>query len=67
MSVSLASLYLSDVAVATRYGIGRSTLWRWVAEGAFPKPVKVGPRATRWRLADLEAHDAQLTGNQSAR
>jgi len=34
--------------------ISRSTAWRRAKlEPDFPKPVKIGPKATRWRLGDL--------------
>jgi prophage regulatory protein len=32
-----------------------TTIWRWVKMGLFPKPLKIGPSCTRWRLEDLEA------------
>ena len=34
--------------------VSRSTLNRWIREGAFPRPVKLGKRAVRWRRADIE-------------
>lgn len=33
--------------------IGRSTWWKGVREGRYPKPVKLGPRMTLWRAADI--------------
>lgn len=33
--------------------VGRSTLWAWVREGKFPKPVKIGPMTTAWRASDV--------------
>lgn len=35
--------------------IARSTLHKWVAEGRFPKPVKLGPGVTAWRVEDVRA------------
>lgn len=35
--------------------IGASTWWAGVAAGRYPKPVKLGPRITAWRLADVLA------------
>jgi len=29
-------------------GIARSTIWLWVGEGKFPKPIKLSPRITVW-------------------
>ena len=34
--------------------ISRATWWRWVAEGRAPKPVKLGPAVTAWRVADIK-------------
>ena len=36
-------------------GIGHTALYRWMHEGRFPRPVKVGSRAVRWRLSDVQA------------
>ena len=35
-------------------GLGRSTIYRLVANGAFPPPVHLGPRAVAWRWSDLD-------------
>ena len=50
--------YLSDKSLAKRFSVCRTTIWRWRREGEFPKPVKLGG-ATRWRLAEIEAWEAQ--------
>ncbi|MEJ8846382.1 helix-turn-helix transcriptional regulator [Variovorax rhizosphaerae] len=37
-------------------GIGNTTLWRWVNERPdFPRPIKLGPRVTVFRLDELIA------------
>jgi len=35
--------------------VGRSTWWVGVKDGRFPKPVKLGPRTTAWRVEDIRA------------
>ncbi len=35
-------------------GISRSEIYRQVSEGRFPKPLKVGLRAVRWRRSEVE-------------
>ena len=35
--------------------VGRSTWWAGVKDGRFPKPVKLGPRVTAWRVEDIRA------------
>ena len=36
-------------------GVCRSTVYRWVSEESFPKPIQIGQRAVRWRIDDVEA------------
>jgi prophage regulatory protein len=33
--------------------VGRSTWWAGVKTGRFPKPVKLGPRTTAWKVDDI--------------
>lgn len=40
--------------VQHRVGLGRSTIYRWMAEGKFPKPVQLGGYAVAW--AEDEIH-----------
>lgn len=35
-------------------GLGRSTIYRLVASGAFPAPVHLGLRAIAWRWSDRD-------------
>lgn len=35
-------------------GLGRSTIYRLIAENKFPSPVQLGPRAVAWHRKDLE-------------
>lgn len=35
------------------FPIGRSTWWAKVKKGEYPKPVKLGPRTTAWRVEDI--------------
>ena len=41
-------------------GVGRSQIYRKIATGEFPAPVKVGPKSIRFREADIEAWVAGL-------
>ena len=47
------SVFLRDTQLAERFNVQRQTIWRWVAQGDFPKPVKLSPRCTRWRLSSV--------------
>jgi prophage regulatory protein len=33
--------------------VSKSTWWSGVKSGRFPKPVKLGPRTTAWRVEDI--------------
>jgi prophage regulatory protein len=33
--------------------VGRTTWWQGVRDGRFPKPLKLGPRITVWRVEDI--------------
>jgi hypothetical protein len=35
--------------------VSATTWWRGVKEGIYPKPVKLGPRITAWRVEDIRA------------
>jgi len=42
------------VGVGRAIPISRSSWWKGVKEGRYPKPVKLGPRTTAWRLSDIQ-------------
>jgi prophage regulatory protein len=48
--------------VAKRFGVARSTIWRWVQQGLFPKPYQLGPSTTRWQEKDILAFEARAAG-----
>jgi prophage regulatory protein len=35
--------------------VSKSTWWKGIQQGRFPKPVKLGPRVTAWRVGDIRA------------
>jgi predicted DNA-binding transcriptional regulator AlpA len=51
--------FLSVSQMAERYSVHVDTVWRWVGDGYIPKPVKINPQVTRWRLDEVEARDAE--------
>ena len=44
------------------FPVGKSTWWAGVKSGRYPKPVKLGPRITAWRVEDIRALIQQTTG-----
>ena len=53
-----ARLFARLPTVMQATGLGRSTIYRLVATGAFPRPVHLGPRAVAWRWSDLDEWSA---------
>ncbi|MEB0008780.1 AlpA family transcriptional regulator [Pseudomonas sp. RTB3] len=57
---------LKDVKHST--GLGRSTIYKYISEGIFPKPVSLGDRAVGWVesevmdwvMARIDARDLQV-------
>lgn len=41
--------------VQHRVGLGRSTIYRWMAEGRFPKPVQLGGYVVAWAEDDVDS------------
>lgn len=41
--------------VLALYPVGKSTWWSGIKEGKYPKGVKIGARATAWRIEDIKA------------
>jgi predicted DNA-binding transcriptional regulator AlpA len=35
--------------------VSKSTWWEGVRSGRYPRPVKLGPRITAWRVEDIRA------------
>jgi prophage regulatory protein len=51
----MGSTILRRPQVEQATGLSRSTLYAMMADGAFPKPVKLGKRAVGWRASDIAA------------
>jgi prophage regulatory protein len=43
----------ADPPIPAIIPVSRSTWWSGVKEGRYPKPVKLGPRVTAWRVEDI--------------
>ncbi len=40
-------------AVLKVFPVSKSAWWAGVKDGRFPKPVKLGPKTTAWRVEDI--------------
>lgn len=63
----MADTYLSDIQIAARYGVHRSTPWRWAkTDPTFPRPVTLTPGCTRWKESELNAWEADKADRGNA-
>ena len=49
-----ATPFIRMAAVMRITGLGRSTIYRLMAEDKFPSPVRLAKRAIAWRRTDLD-------------
>ncbi|SMD00984.1 transcriptional regulator, AlpA family [Primorskyibacter flagellatus] len=55
----MPATYLSDRQLGERYGVHYLTPRRWPnTDPTFPKPIRLTPGCSRWRLSDIEAWEA---------
>lgn len=36
-------------------GLSNSTIWKWVKEDKFPKPIKLSYKVTVWKASEVKA------------
>jgi prophage regulatory protein len=60
---------IADVATTKakkgRVPVSPATVWRWVKQGKFPAPFKLGPNVTVWDLDLVDAFVAQQAGGDA--
>lgn len=57
--------FASVYDLAQRYDCHPSSVWRWVAQGKFPHPVKIGGM-TRWLESEVSEHEAKAAAEREA-
>lgn len=50
----------ADPPVPALIPVGKSTWWKGVLIGEYPKPVKLGPKTTAWKVEDIRALIARI-------
>ena len=45
--------------------ISHATLWRWVKDGSFPAPCKLGPGVTAWAETEVREHLQKLLASRA--
>ena len=46
------------------FPISKSAWWKGCATGRYPKPVKLGPRTTAWRVEDIRELIERLSNGE---
>jgi prophage regulatory protein len=59
-----AARYLDVQALAKRWDVGVSTIWRWTKQGIIPQPYHIGTGATRWAIEEIEAYEQACAGRR---
>ena len=54
MTADLTDRLLRRADVEARVGLARTTIYRKMSDGSFPRPVRVGAHAVRWSAAEIE-------------
>ena len=49
--------YLTRKQVQVRYQVSHDTVHEWVRSKRLPAPYRLGERAVRWKLSELEAFE----------
>jgi predicted DNA-binding transcriptional regulator AlpA len=52
--------YISRSELCRLLGISRATSYRLERDGFLPRPVRIGPRTTRWPISELEVFERRL-------
>jgi predicted DNA-binding transcriptional regulator AlpA len=55
METHMQETYITDRQVGARFSVHHLTPRRWPD---FPKPIRLTPGCTRWRLSEIEAWEA---------
>ena len=69
MSDTMARELMRREEVEERFGVSRSWIYCEMRAGRFPEPVKIGKRAVRWRVIDLDewARDRPVAHGEAGR
>lgn len=54
-------------AVEDATGLSRSSIYRLQADGQFPRPIRLGPRAVGWRADEIAAWIEQRTAERDGK
>ena len=53
---------LRRIELEKRIGLSRSSIYKMMGDGEFPRPVRIGRRAVGWRAEDIETWFEAMQG-----
>lgn len=56
---------LQTATLCAHLGVNSSTVWRWIRERNFPKPIEVGTKVRMWKAVEVEQWLTSQTSTQS--
>ena len=59
-SSSPEKTYLTDKEVAAYFNVSTDSIRRWIHEGCFPRPMRIGTGTSRWLRTAIEAYEKSL-------
>lgn len=57
-SLTMSDPFLRRRDVEREVGLGRSSIYRMMEAGTFPRPHQIAPQCVRWRSSEIEAWKA---------
>ena len=64
MLIEFDSPYQTRQQLEKLLKVSPATIYRWIKEGRFPKPIHLGPNMVRWKASDIESWVAERETSQ---
>ena len=64
MLVEFDSPYQTRQQLEKLFKVSPATIYRWIKEGRFPKPIHLGANMVRWKASDIESWVAEKETSQ---
>ena len=64
MLVEFDSPYQTRQQLEKLFKVSPATIYRWIKEGRFPKPIRLGANMVRWKASDIESWVAERETSQ---
>jgi len=58
--------FVRQPVVLAVFATSKTTLWRWVSSGQFPRPYKLSPGTVAWDVQELRDHMKKIRAGNGA-